>query len=110
MAQTQVWLADELEVSNNAVSKWIRTGKISRENAVAAAKVLNMSVEQLLGEEPRSGGERASESADELLRKATEILEIYRLADATGRERIDTVIGEIRSTLTALDHGKPGAQ
>lgn len=46
--KTQGWLAEQLNVSNNAVSKWISTGKISRVNAVAAARVLSISLESLL--------------------------------------------------------------
>jgi transcriptional regulator with XRE-family HTH domain len=46
--RTQAWLAEELGLSNNAVSKWIRTGEISRENAIRAADKLGISVGELL--------------------------------------------------------------
>lgn len=45
---TQAWLAEQVEVSENAVSKWILTGKISRKNSIKAAEALGMSVTQLL--------------------------------------------------------------
>jgi len=46
--QTQAWLAEQVGVSENAVSKWILTGKISRKNSIKAAEVMGMSVTQLL--------------------------------------------------------------
>lgn len=48
LAKTQAWLAEVTGVSNNAVSKWIKTGKISRENAVLASKALGCSIDDLL--------------------------------------------------------------
>ena len=32
LRKTQMWLAEEMGVSNNAVTKWVKSGKISREN------------------------------------------------------------------------------
>lgn len=60
---TQVWLVEKLSVSPNAVSKWVRTGGISRENAVRVAKLLDMPLDQLLmgaepGEDALSANER----------------------------------------------------
>lgn len=49
LGQTQSWLAEECEVSDNAVSKWIKTGKISRVNAGKVAAALGISMDQLLG-------------------------------------------------------------
>ncbi len=51
MDRTQEWLAEKVGVSINAVSKWTRTGKISRENAVLAAKALGVTVGELLQEQ-----------------------------------------------------------
>lgn len=42
-----------LELSDNAVSKWIKTGKISRANAVRAAEFLRTTVDFLTGQEDR---------------------------------------------------------
>ncbi|MGQ0834997.1 MAG: helix-turn-helix transcriptional regulator [Gammaproteobacteria bacterium] len=50
--QTQAWLAEQVGVSENAVSKWIKTGEISRENAKKAAGALQISVAQLLDPNP----------------------------------------------------------
>lgn len=108
LGKTQGWLAEELGVSNNAVSKWIGTGKISRENSIAAARVLRMSVRELLGEE---SGQAANDalSGDDLLRKAAEMLETYRLAGTVDRNRIDLVFREVRSHL-AVDDAKSRAR
>lgn len=38
--KTQGWVAEQLEVSDNAVSKWIKTGKISRENFIKLLPLL----------------------------------------------------------------------
>ncbi|MGK5049486.1 LexA family protein [Janthinobacterium sp. GB4P2] len=48
LRKTQGWLAERANVSHNAVSKWIKTGKISRENAVLVAQALSCSVDELL--------------------------------------------------------------
>jgi transcriptional regulator with XRE-family HTH domain len=50
--KTQAWLAEEVGVSENAVSKWIASGKISRVNSIKAADALKMSVAQLLDPNP----------------------------------------------------------
>jgi len=50
-SKTQGWLAEEVGVSNNAVSKWIKTGKISRDSAILVAKALGLTLGHLLGEE-----------------------------------------------------------
>lgn len=52
MSRTQAWLAEHVGVSENAVSKWIKTGEISRENIKAAADTLQISVAQLLDQNP----------------------------------------------------------
>lgn len=48
LKQTQQWLADELGVSVNAVSKWKITGKISRKNAIRLSEKLGISLDRLL--------------------------------------------------------------
>jgi transcriptional regulator with XRE-family HTH domain len=51
LKQTQGWLAEKAGVSNVAVTKWIKSGKISRENAVLVADALNTTIDKLLGNE-----------------------------------------------------------
>lgn len=62
MDKTQEWLAEKVGVSINAVSKWTRTGKISRDNAVLAARALGLTVDELLHEQPE---EMKKEKLDE---------------------------------------------
>lgn len=52
LGETQSWLAEKIGVSENAVSKWIKTGEISRENIKPAADALQISVAQLLDPNP----------------------------------------------------------
>jgi len=49
LKRTQGWLAEKVGVSNVAVTKWIKFGTVSRENAVIAAEVLQCSIDKLLG-------------------------------------------------------------
>ncbi len=46
--RTQTWLAEQCGVSETAVSKWIRTGKISRDNLSVLARALRVPVASLL--------------------------------------------------------------
>jgi transcriptional regulator with XRE-family HTH domain len=52
LGRTQAWLAEQVGVSENAVSKWIKSGEISRENIKPAADALEISVAQLLDQNP----------------------------------------------------------
>lgn len=49
LKKTQGWLAEKVGVSNVAVTKWIKYGTVSRENAVIAAEALQCSIDKLLG-------------------------------------------------------------
>lgn len=51
---TQDWLAEKVGVSNNAVTKWKKSGKISRENAVKVSLALQIPLDRLLGAETES--------------------------------------------------------
>lgn len=48
LGQPQRWLAEQVGVSDQAVTKWIQTGQISRENALEVARVLKVPVGALL--------------------------------------------------------------
>lgn len=52
LGETQAWLAERVGVSENAVSKWVKSGKISRENIKPTADALQISVAQLLDPNP----------------------------------------------------------
>lgn len=42
LQKTQEWLAGELDLSNNAITKWKQSGKISRHNAERVSGLLNI--------------------------------------------------------------------
>lgn len=52
MGHTQAWLAERVGVSENAVSKWIKSGEISRANIEPVTEALDISVAQLLDQNP----------------------------------------------------------
>lgn len=52
LGKTQAWLAETIGVSDNAVSKWIKTGEISRPNIKQVADVLEIPVAQLMDASP----------------------------------------------------------
>lgn len=49
LKKTQGWLAEKVGVSDVAVTKWIKFGTVSRENAIIAAEALQCSIDKLLG-------------------------------------------------------------
>lgn len=89
LRRTQEWLADECGVSKNAVSKWIRDGKISRKNAIAAAKALDLTADQLLLGQPLVDVSAANETTLERVDgDEKRLLELYRRATKDGRMMI----------------------
>jgi len=52
LGKTQAWLAEEVGVTEQAVSKWIKYGEISRANVQPVADALQISSAQLLDENP----------------------------------------------------------
>lgn len=65
LQKTQFWLAEEVGVSPQAVTKWIQTGKINRENAVQVAHVLGISIDTLIGG-PRSNQQQIGQAIEAL--------------------------------------------
>lgn len=49
LGKNQSWLAAEVGVSDNAVSKWIKTGNISRENIANISRILGIQVGLFMG-------------------------------------------------------------
>jgi len=89
LGKTQTWLAETTEVSNNAVSKWIKTGKISRENALVVAGALGIGVDRLLTEQAPPVAPPARSAPVDHPRKRLADFELVQ-ADATTFE-----VGEI---------------
>ncbi len=94
--KTQEWLAEIAKVSINAVSKWTKTGKISRERLPVVADALGMSVDELLTAEPSSVKLASETRLERLDAEESEVLEKYRrCADAQRkvvREQLDIFI------------------
>lgn len=65
LGKNQSWLAEEVGVSDNAISKWKRTGQISRENAVAVADLLALDLDVLLARRADTVEEDRSEYSAE---------------------------------------------
>lgn len=91
MEKTQSWLAEEAQVSINAVSKWIRTGKISRNNLVVVAGILGLSTDEMVGlDEPVAAN--AVLPAFELVFLTSEeirLVTIFRQASDVGQRMIE---------------------
>ena len=86
LSKTQEWLAERTDVSKNAVSKWIRDGKISRENAVSVARVLELTNDQLLLGQPLVDVSLSNETTLERLdAEEKRLIELYRRATRDGR-------------------------
>lgn len=79
LGQPQSWLAENVGVSENAVSKWIATGKIARSNAMKVSPLIGVSLDQLLNPS-------ASEDPDEEWRKLSPLL----------KARLISIVHEIR--------------
>jgi transcriptional regulator with XRE-family HTH domain len=85
LKKTQEWLAEECGVSKNAVSKWIRDGKISRANAVEAARALGLTVDQLLGQALVDVSPPAETTLERLDAQEKRLLDLYRHATKDGK-------------------------
>lgn len=95
LKRTQGWLAEQADVSNNAVSKWIKTGKISRENFLLIIPLLGGSVPALGNNDPAIAPNTASAPAPpeyiplapsktQRDRDTEELLAIANTLDSTG--------------------------
>jgi len=93
LQKTQGWLAEQADVSNTAVSKWIATGKISRNKAKEVAVILKISLDALLSEDTESEAVPTQSlsliyvTADEM-----RMLTSYREASEMGRALIETAV------------------
>jgi transcriptional regulator with XRE-family HTH domain len=88
MEKTQSWLAEECNVSKNAVSKWIRSGHIARENAMQVSALLSIPlIDLLVSESPQQNVSKKLAliyaDTDEI-----ELLTGYREATPFGKETI----------------------
>ena len=89
LRKSQGWLAEEVGVSINAVSKWTRTGKISREKAILVATVLDLSLDQLVGRDiADTNGELEEVGLERVSPDEAELLQRFRLSTKEGKSLI----------------------
>lgn len=86
--KTQEWLADQVGVSINAVSKWTKEGKISRANAVKVAGALDISINALLGGMEAAPSEPQSMDLVYVSREESRLLTRYRECTSDGRKQL----------------------
>ena len=90
LKKTQGWLAEQANVSDTAVSKWIATGKISRESARDVSRILGISIDTLLGSAGPAIPTDATASLSLVYVDADELrlLTAYRESTAIGKALI----------------------
>lgn len=91
LGRTQVWLANEVGVSNNAVTKWKQTGNIASENLVAVAKALQITVDELLtdsGPVPAANLSSEGSKLERLDADEARLVALYRESNQEARELV----------------------
>jgi len=88
MKKTQLWLAEQTGVSNTAVHKWVHTGNIARDSAIAVAMALDISVDELYGTAPVKELAKEELDLDWITSEERTLLTLYRQCNATGKEMI----------------------
>ena len=84
--ETQEWLAERVGVSKNAVSKWIKSGKISRENAIKVSQVLKVSSDRLLmGQNAVEQSPPSETTLERVDADEKRLLELYRQSTQDGK-------------------------
>lgn len=127
---TKTAFAAAVGVSNATATDWEKSvdeggiKEISGPRLTKISEVLGVDPRWLLHGRPSKAGEddvgrkgaiekapQASDdrTAEEMLRRAVELIETYRLAGPTDRQRLDLVVREIRRKLGTVDKAKPGA-
>lgn len=86
LQQNQYWLAEQVGVSAQAVTKWIQTGQISRANATEVARILGVSLDALLGgsqSEREDIGKAIDELSDEHQQQVLDFIR-YKIERSEG--------------------------
>lgn len=83
----QAWLAEQVGVSVNAVSKWTKTGEISRKNLPKVAEALGVSIDELVSATPPTKKEKhIGTKLERLDPEESALLEVYREFGPDERE------------------------
>jgi transcriptional regulator with XRE-family HTH domain len=88
LGKTQGWLAEEVGVSVNAVSKWTREGKVSRDKVPVVAKVLGITTDQLLGASLVDVTPPEDSTLERLSPEEKRLLNLYRESTKDGKMMI----------------------
>lgn len=95
--RNQAWLAEELGVSDNAVSKWKKSGQIKSENIPSVAKALGISIDHLMSDGDSSSAQAAvATKLERLDSDEAEMLRIFRETTDDGRKMM---LASLRVTL-----------
>lgn len=93
LRRNQSWLAEQVGVSNNAVSKWLRTGKISRDSAVKVAQALQTSVDAIFrAQDSAADGPPGGLMLTYVAPFEMELVTAYREADEVGQRLIEVAV------------------
>lgn len=102
--RTQSWLAEQLGVSDNAVSKWIKTGSISRANLIRLVKILDLGgpLATLESEPDLSTLSSTKPSAS---KTQCETVDVNGIGEGAGRE--DIVLVRVFDARASMGLGAP---
>lgn len=89
MGKPRQWLAEKTGVSNGAVTHWVKTGQIGRDSALAVAMALQVSVDQLYGQEAAETKPEEENSLQWLTPREQRLLTNYRQSNEMGKQMID---------------------
>lgn len=92
---TQVALAAEMDVANNAVSKWLRGGGVARKNLVKLAGILKVSLDDLL--DPGAALVKESGQPAFKTKRQREIDAINSMLERTSDDGISQAVGAVRT-------------
>jgi len=101
----QVDLANECDVSEQAVAQWFKTGRISKPNLARSARLCDISVEELLtGDKPKAIPAPQPAPQTEFSQDESDLVEAYRALPQEQRDAVWTLIDAfVRSTHPEVD-------
>jgi hypothetical protein len=92
IGKDQTWLADKLELSDNAISKWKRTGQIKMDNFIAVVKLLGL-----------DGAPYIEEMIPKLERAETELISDFRLLEDDDKASVLRIAAKLAADRKAED-------
>lgn len=95
LGKDQQWLAFELSVSNNAVSKWKKTGQITLDNFISLVNVLGV-----------AGAPFIEEMIPKLERTETELISDFRLLEDDDKASVLKIAAKLAADKKAEDSAK----